>query len=48
MKKQPFWRVNRWEKDALVVDCYDYDSGFEFVSFLYLIELEAYWPKVSK
>ena len=46
MKNQQFWRVNRCEKDALIVDCYDYDSGSEFVNFL-LIE-EAYWPKVSK
>ena len=36
-----------WEKDALVADCYDYDSGSEYVSFLQLID-EAYWPEVSK
>ena len=33
-ENQQFWRVNRWEKDALVVDCYDYDSDSEFVSLL--------------
>ena len=25
MKKKLFWEVNRWEKDALVVDSADYD-----------------------
>ena len=25
MKKKLFWGVNRWEKDALVVDSADYD-----------------------
>ena len=25
MKKRLFWGVNRWEKDALVVDSADYD-----------------------
>ena len=34
MKNQKFWTVNRWEKDALVADCYNYDSGLEYVSFL--------------
>ena len=32
MKKKLFWGVNRWEKDALVVDSADYDSGSKFVS----------------
>ena len=25
MKKKLFWEINRWEKDALVVDSADYD-----------------------
>ena len=27
MKKDEFWGVNRWEKDALVVDFADYDTS---------------------
>ena len=37
-------RVNRWEKDALVVDLAGYDNGFKFVSLNSCIE-KAYWPK---
>ena len=33
-ENQQFWRVNRWEKDAIVADCYDFDSGSVYVSFL--------------
>ena len=33
-KNNNFEELITWEKDVLVVDCYDYDSGFEFVSFL--------------
>ena len=32
MKKKLFWKVNRWEKDALVVDSADYDMVWSFVS----------------
>ena len=32
MKKKLFLGVSRWEKDALVVDSADYDSGVKFVS----------------
>ena len=34
MKNQQFWRVDRWEKDAIIADYYDYDSGSEYVSFV--------------
>ena len=30
MKKKLFWGVNRWEKDALVVDSADYDMVQSF------------------